>query len=195
MRGKARKRVFFWKSLRITPAYAGKSLTVSQKLEITHGSPPPMRGKVYAYANHLLSRGITPAYAGKRVQAAERAACCWDHPRLCGEKLRSITIANLKPGSPPPMRGKVLFTRHFRTAYRITPAYAGKRRGRTRSTSGRWDHPRLCGEKCGNSPLRTTRKGSPPPMRGKEVTTYLISRLIKDHPRLCGEKIFFFFWV
>ena len=55
--------------MRITPAYAGKSLTVSQKLEITHGSPPPMRGKEYKQQSEQLAAGITPAYAGKSVKS------------------------------------------------------------------------------------------------------------------------------
>ena len=66
------------------------------------------------------------------------------------------------------MRGKDLDTKQPNTGKRITPAYAGKRRGRFKVGGGMRDHPRLCGEK---SPYRTGKTvllGSPPPMRGKE---------------------------
>ena len=75
---------------RITPAYAGKSLSVGvlwihdkdhprlcgEKIEERNpsdyvlGSPPPMRGKVYSFGNVKDQVGITPAYAGKRDSVA-----------------------------------------------------------------------------------------------------------------------------
>ena len=53
------------------------------------------------------------------------------------------------PGSPPPMRGKVVDTKSTRSSTGITPAYAGKS-----TISGMGDF---------------NDKGSPPPMRGKAV--------------------------
>ena len=91
---------------------------------------------------------------------------------------------------------------------RITPAYAGKSSIVSPSSAVDWDHPRLCGEK--DSPLayRSSRRGSPPPMRGKvkehftgaynaritpayagkSVVKSVFLAEFKDHPRLCGEK-------
>ena len=71
---------------RITPAYAGKSVSYEklpsvnkdhprlcgEKLHITErfrndqGSPPPMRGKASKYKQFVKNKRITPAYAGKR---------------------------------------------------------------------------------------------------------------------------------
>ena len=91
---------------RITPAYAGKSISKiklvpplldhprlcgekqtgdSDAVKIM-GSPPPMRGKV-PY-NHRLT--FVPR----------------DHPRLCGEKSADLQWKMALVGSPPPMRGK-----------------------------------------------------------------------------------------
>ena len=94
-------------------------------------------------------------------------------------------------------------------AVRITPAYAGKR-------SARWiirpispDHPRLCGEKFPLCVYRILPAGSPPPMRGKDlslarhlrrfgITPAYAGKSVtdaeevtasEDHPRLCGEKM------
>ena len=131
---------------------------------------------------------ITPAYAGKRLRF--HGFCTWgrDHPRLCGEKALSISMPSWSQGSPPPMRGKVLY---------ITSA----------SNHGE-DHPRLCGEKSMLEFKSPKMSGSPPPMRGKVVSAielhiafgitpayagksrnYIFHRNGKrDHPRLCGEK-------
>ena len=85
MRGKGRTAAAHFGSDRITPAYAGKSLSVrcSGKSWRDHprlcgeksrngtpkvkywGSPPPMRGKGPASAKWARASGITPAYAGK----------------------------------------------------------------------------------------------------------------------------------
>ena len=127
MRGKVQKKICKNRIDRITPAYAGKSITMVMLVTsgkdhprlcgekqctrfafaVIIGSPPPMRGKDGARRGALMTFRITPAYAGKsggndRTYTAEK-----DHPRLCGEK----------------------FSVHYLTTSRsrITPAYAGKR--------------------------------------------------------------------
>ena len=87
MRGKVCRKTERRKKQRITPAYAGKRLLMSnapflsrdhprlcgEKLSSRNferlfiGSPPPMRGKVRAPLLDSPSSRITPAYAGKRV--------------------------------------------------------------------------------------------------------------------------------
>ena len=65
------------------------------------------------------------------------------------------------------MRGKALeFLEGIRKT-RITPAYAGKRSGKSTESSKQKDHPRLCGEKCSAVGAVLECVGSPPPMRGK----------------------------
>ena len=85
MRGKGGAAHHHADQRRITPAYAGKSLSPKTKLPLTwdhprlcgekpsdiaasrriQGSPPPMRGKA-SYIKPILSAPrITPAYAGK----------------------------------------------------------------------------------------------------------------------------------
>ena len=86
MRGKAEESHQAFLPCGITPAYAGKSLSIDNFFLCfkdhprlcgekstnreggapTKGSPPPMRGKaVIDYATSVIW-GITPAYAGKR---------------------------------------------------------------------------------------------------------------------------------
>ena len=88
MRGKVVQCTRFAFAVRITPAYAGKSVPVdprrllsgdhprlcgekvaaSQKQACESGSPPPMRGKAPSKAKEAASGRITPAYAGKRIK-------------------------------------------------------------------------------------------------------------------------------
>ena len=167
-----------------------------------------MRGKDYQKTGDEHVAGITPAYAGKRGCMCMNARKDRDHPRLCGEKPTAITHARAMPGSPPPMRGKVMQVLDKDNNIRITPAYAGKSNLPRGCRPASQDHPRLCGEKRFCVFLSTSRAGSPPPMRGKggndchqeanaRITpAYAGKRQTKqshswvcgDHPRLCGEK-------
>ena len=106
MQGKAEGKAEIARTLRITPAYAGKRIILHRDDAPSRdhprvcgekpagcghqqhyiGSPPRMRGKdrhrvAVAYGNR-----ITPAYAGKRAGACARGASTRDHPRVCGEK-------------------------------------------------------------------------------------------------------------
>ena len=106
------------------------------------------------------------------------------------------------------MRGKVAELNAFRAAMRITPACAGKRRCRAKMRSGRWDHPRVCGEKLDIDSAPARHWGSPPRVRGKGNVGFtakdkvgitpacagkrnsgnLCLTITGDHPRVCGEK-------
>ena len=111
-------------------------------------------------------------------------------------------------GSPPPMRGKGIKPLTVSDVQGITPAYAGKRRGKSPVCHRTQDHPRLCGEKMETGILDGQMMGSPPPMRGKDIYASDVvqqagitpayagksapdtqwTHHIQDHPRLCGEK-------
>ena len=107
------------------------------------------------------------------------------------------------------MRGKVDQKQLSVDANRITPAYAGKSERLYYETDGKWDHPRLCGEKLNCRRIEHHDEGSPPPMRGKvsppahfpnypwitpayagkSLFVYNLFPEFEDHPRLCGEKM------
>ena len=98
------------------------------------GSPPRMRGKDYLRNAVFVLLGITPACAGKRGTACWPCPPRWDHPRMCGEKLMVHPCLRLKLGSPPHVRGKAAAGIMCPVCGGITPAYAGKRLKRSRST-------------------------------------------------------------
>ncbi len=133
-------------ALRITPAYAGRTLL--QTISLWHsgdhprlcgkdvdyesalldqlGSPPLMReGLRYSFYFCLLD-GITPAYAGRTLFLTGLRPSEWDHPRLCGKDDNIAQIPNSMSGSPPLMReGQQMIVTALEEAG-ITPAYAGR---------------------------------------------------------------------
>ena len=167
MRGKVLGLVVNPDGERITPAHAGKSMTLPSIANIRGdypracgekhsatvwlgcavGLPPRMRGKV----NHLLSRGhangITPAHAGKSCSAVKKCRIKKDYPRACGEKTGATINQLRQAGLPPRMRGKAEKVSETGKAVGITPAHAGKRLAEPGVPAQGQDYPRACGEK------------------------------------------------
>ena len=154
MRGKGFHYFFHVLLQGITPAYAGKRIkqNKSPSAQRDHprvcgekglfcrppahvmGSPPRMRGKVAHGVILCETPGITPAYAGKSHMGRHWHCGPQDHPRVCGEKKVMRGAKDKRMGSPPRMRGKVAPKNCGSSSTRITPAYAGKRLKRSRST-------------------------------------------------------------
>ena len=111
------------------------------------GSPPRMRGKVMRKEILRIIHGITPAYAGKSAYLSPEDTAGRDHPRVCGEKYSWEKSTCKIFGSPPRMRGKAGLVQIVCRLRGITPAYAGKSHKVRLQAPGRWDHPRVCGEK------------------------------------------------
>ena len=167
-----------------------------------------MRGKGLGFPALFNLLGITPAYAGKSKFCLSVCTVVWDHPRVCGEKLRVCPGFKDPKGSPPRMRGKVTSWQDFVSSKRITPAYAGKSLAVSVLCGVGRDHPRVCGEKAYINAAMDGGVGSPPHVRGKggeEMTmkpeyritpacagkrrrTACPASLSPDHPRVCGEK-------
>ena len=128
----------------------GEKRSISRFLSIQLGSPPRVRGKASPSAGTGSKDRITPACAGKRAVLTFSLGIFRDHPRVCGEKKLLFAEISNTPGSPPRVRGKVLF------GYPVFSMFQ--------------DHPRVCGEK----DVRLSRclhlLGSPPRVRGKGIT-------------------------
>ena len=86
---------------------------------------------------------------------------------MCGEKKTDGKHEYAVWGSPPHVRGKAVQRPEPESATGITPAYAGKSLFFWPFAAGRWDHPRVCGEKDATAYAKEVAKGSPPRMRGK----------------------------
>ena len=146
MRGKPSFQSLAGIALRITPADAGKTIfscfypinnqdhprgcgeNIPQLVDagMQLGSPPRMRGK-HPQNIHVSRRIIiTPADAGKTHRHNVAQCIIRDHPRGCGENQGSRRPESVAPGSPPRMRGKLLWFGTQNPSGRITPADAGK---------------------------------------------------------------------
>ena len=145
-RGKVRVFKHGLMSMRITPAWAGKSPPAGGLLSGPQdhprmggekyptnadsvgkqGSPPHGRGKVLLLLPNSFETGITPAWAGKSCFSIQTAVFVLDHPRMGGEKPCWHPISRQMPGSPPHGRGKAIRCRCHAGPGRITPAWAGK---------------------------------------------------------------------
>ena len=128
-----------------------------------------MRGKPVFRSREPNPSGITPADAGKTRNRAIRSDGKQDHPRGCGENKKYFSLDMNELGSPPRMRGKLVYVDIRQAAVRITPADAGK----TFAIAAAWrqieDHPRGCGENSVRFWQAHDPAGSPPRMRGKPM--------------------------
>ena len=88
------------------PRVCGEKVWRDVKRAAKAGSPPRMRGKDNLNIPVYDDTGITPAYAGKSFLVIPLVSSAWDHPRVCGEKLKLSGRRLVNLGSPPRMRGK-----------------------------------------------------------------------------------------
>ena len=168
-----------------------------------------MRGKASQYGYDSYENRITPAYAGKRKNTVKTTKGEYGSPPPMRGKATTLEVDKSSHGITPAYAGKSFAKQKNHATGGITPAYAGKRPLHFRQSCDRWDHPRLCGEKCVIFVIMLKGGGSPPPMRGKDIAAYakkyksritpayagkslayrITSTLFLDHPRLCGEKL------
>ena len=126
VRGKPSVSQLSVRTLRITPAGAGKTLMFVVRIAAfadhprrcgenpwTHrglmtvkGSPPQVRGKPINVRSPFYLTGITPAGAGKTSPERPLRGDCRDHPRRCGENEAAEPQPDGIQGSPPQVRGK-----------------------------------------------------------------------------------------
>ena len=106
-----------------------------------------------------------------------------------GEKHLSGTTDNRPQGSPPRGRGKVALYVHMCLDMGITPAWAGKSFYQNGGRAGRWDHPRVGGEKLLSEWGQGWPLGSPPRGRGKEVGYIPFVAFLRITPAWAGKSI------
>ena len=146
VRGKLVDIVVWVVGLRITPAGAGKTIKLFVSFsaggdhprrcgengsrhkvwDAYEGSPPQVRGKQFYLLMLLLHCRITPAGAGKTLKYILLCPKWWDHPRRCGENKDPELLLMYILGSPPQVRGKLVWVVGLINGRRITPAGAGK---------------------------------------------------------------------
>ena len=91
------------------PRMCGEKRNSRNRYNYRPGSPPHVRGKAAESSYTTTGCRITPACAGKRDRRSNSNPSNRDHPRMCGEKEGDQKMINLDRGSPPHVRGKVVF--------------------------------------------------------------------------------------
>ena len=86
------------------------------------------------------------------------------------------------------MRGKESSRRWSTTPTLITPACAGKRDHVSIMLKAFGDHPRMCGEKISLVIRLKTKMGSPPHVRGKDISAGTIARTLGITPACAGKR-------
>ena len=169
------------------PRVCGEHLADHVVAAHVEGSSPRMRGTRIRYVWNGGHCGIIPAYAGNTYVRGQKVVLDGDHPRVCGEHVRSSIVSSCSSGSSPRMRG----TPHHHDCQNhpvgIIPAYAGNTKDLCPSYCGLRDHPRVCGEHpfCGlpwHAPY-----GIIPAYAGNTPTRTPSATVTGDHPRVCGE--------
>ena len=187
MRGKGNLKIALVLGVGITPACAGKRREIFLLYHIGEDHPRMCGEK------HLRERGpdgpcrITPACAGKSYVGFHGSTNSKDHPRMCGEKVQAMRSLPAHLGSPPHVRGKALALSMTFLSSRITPACAGKRTEGQMTLFGRWDHPRMCGEKSAGALKDRHNMGSPPHVRGKDEPLRIITIYCRITPACAGK--------
>ena len=130
----------------IIPAYAGNTTAENAADHDLLGSSPRMRGTPPVGHPRCRTMGIIPAYAGNTRRWWNARSPTRDHPRVCGEHLRTLLSTCVALGSSPRMRGTRARRGERRILRGIIPAYAGNTSSRTANGGHQRDHPRVCGE-------------------------------------------------
>ena len=107
---------------------------------------------------------------------------------MCGEKSYTVAFVILYAGSPPRVRGKVMAFSSSDSAFRITPACAGKRDDFGADVSLASGSPPRVRGKALMMPLPDALGGITPACAGKRATLWGHYIKAEDHPRVCGEK-------
>ena len=190
------------------PRRCGENALAAASANKSSGSPPQVRGKLPPYSQIGQLDRITPAGAGKTRHSLPRKAEHKDHPRRCGENLPLTLRRHGTAGSPPQVRGKRADADRVHGQRRITPAGAGKTtpQKRRKGTRGRItpagagktlllllklsacrDHPRRCGENVSLQVGSLAERGSPPQVRGKLFTSFILFAFLGITPAGAGK--------
>ena len=126
---------------------------------------------------------------------------------MCGEHQNASRLSHGPLGSSPHVRGALRPSATIGLGCGIIPACAGSTRTLRGFRTGRWDHPRMCGEHYVHRPQLDWDVGSSPHVRGARcfATVFLdgfgiipacagstcpsrpSAATAGDHPRMCGE--------
>ena len=172
------------------------------------GSSPHVRGTRLAVARGGGERRFIPACAGNASMPTPMWPATSVHPRMCGERSRSISIASHSAGSSPHVRGTRRLRHITGRPRRFIPACAGNAAKSSNPMSALPVHPRMCGERGDTLATLAFEIGSSPHVRGTHHrhghavaqrrfipacagNAPVLAKTRENgtvHPRMCGER-------
>ena len=149
------------------PRVGGENRSSSTSSPGRLGSSPRGRGKPRGNLSPPDASRLIPAWAGKTGPCGDGAHDDWAHPRVGGENVQNMDCDAIPRGSSPRGRGKPGIHHGTPVKLRLIPAWAGKTRTPTPSSSRAPAHPRVGGENSEMNVNTSASTGSSPRGRGK----------------------------
>ena len=194
---------------RLIPAWAGKTLAACRNLVLAwahprvggenvaynksetfrNGSSPRGRGKRYTDITGIQRAGLIPAWAGKTGSWAQTIEGNTAHPRVGGENRLGDPVDDLRLGSSPRGRGKLVVRARHCSRRRLIPAWAGKTPRPRDARKSCTAHPRVGGENSTAPDPVTGRPGSSPRGRGKQQCPKRRTRAHRLIPAWAGKTL------
>ena len=148
------------------PRMCGEHKSMAFCVGTLRGSSPHVRGALVWSCPYCGHSGIIPACAGSTRYSTTGKQGRRDHPRMCGEHGGVNNYNNPTLGSSPHVRGAHVRTLIVPACGGIIPACTGSTTTSSRTRTGRWDHPRMCGEHFDEWIDDMSATGSSPHVRG-----------------------------
>ncbi len=150
----------------VHPRVCGERIVCAAGTVSTSGSSPRVRGTLSFPTSREDAERFIPACAGNAGDA-RRPPVRWPvHPRVCGERYRSLPQPRHVPGSSPRVRGTLHRLQRRVGRWRFIPACAGNANGTTGGGYSQSVHPRVCGERVCSALGALANHGSSPRVRG-----------------------------
>ena len=175
--------------------------------QVRWGSPPRVWGIPTKSTAPAGSKRITPTCVGNTDESLFGKALLEDHPHVCGEYLKLMTVPVYGSGSPPRVWGILQHLFSGLVSDGITPTCVGNTIVVEVDECCQEDHPHVCGEYVDDLLEALAQQGSPPrvwgilsgvrlaPVHVRITPTcvgnthrhHLAKPVLQDHPHVCGE--------
>ncbi len=192
----------------VHPRVCGEREGVTPEMRPFDGSSPRVRGTLSLAFLDVAPDRFIPACAGNAVDARYTGRLATVHPRVCGERVITMSQRSDTNGSSPRVRGTLPPAAAARPPHRFIPACAGNAQSRRASRLGATVHPRVCGEREDQPPTVRMYAGSSPRVRGtpriprwpagwprfipacagNAIDIRSTRTRSSVHPRVCGER-------
>lgn len=136
--------------LRITPAYAGSTLSFSPPVLSKRSSPHTRGAHVRKLARSFFQR-VIPAYARNTPRIHPKPPCTTGHPQLCREHLPVISQLASRLESSPHMWRTPRSSAITLYDIGIIPTYVGNATNENTKCLMFKNHPHLCEEHCNSA--------------------------------------------